>query len=165
MEAFNSLPEDVFAEVIYDKLYVTPPPIPYHQEISFKLVYGLACHVVAENLGQIYFAPTGIYIPERRSVVLPDIIFFKTGNPLTIDKRGIHGSPDLLVEIFSPSTRKRDRTLKKELYEDIGVKEYWMIDPETNGAEGYFLSNGKYSDAVQLNSCIHVRILNKTIAF
>jgi Uma2 family endonuclease len=56
----------------------------------------------------------------------------------------VHGSPDLIIEILSPSNKRRDLITKKKLYEKFGVNEYWIIDPETNTAFGFQLQKGAY---------------------
>lgn len=61
-----------------------------------------------------------------------------------IKKDGIHGTPDLIVEVLSPSTAKNDKGYKKELYEKSGVKEYWIVDPVMRSIETYLLADGKY---------------------
>lgn len=58
---------------------------------------------------------------------------------------GIHGAPDLIVEVLLPSTAKNDRGYKKDLYEQSGVKEYWIVDPAMRSIEAYLLEDGKYS--------------------
>ena len=59
-------------------------------------------------------------------------------------KTGIHGAPDLIVEVLSPGTAKNDRGYKKDLYEAAGVKEYWIVDPVLRSIEAYLLSDGKF---------------------
>ncbi|MCL2350620.1 MAG: Uma2 family endonuclease [Defluviitaleaceae bacterium] len=61
-----------------------------------------------------------------------------------IKYNGIHGAPDLIVEILSPSTVKYDRAYKKDLYEQHGVKEYWIVDPKNMTIEVHILTDGKY---------------------
>ena len=64
--------------------------------------------------------------------------------PEILQDDGIHGAPDLIVEVLSPSTAKRDRGYKKDLYERSGVKEYWIVDPMNKAIETYLLKNGKF---------------------
>lgn len=61
-----------------------------------------------------------------------------------IKNDGIHGTPDLIVEVLSPSTSKNDRGYKRDLYEKSGVKEYWIVDTKLRSIESYLLTNGKY---------------------
>ncbi|GLC89056.1 Uma2 family endonuclease [Lysinibacillus piscis] len=66
-------------------------------------------------------------------------------NPNIMKPNGIYGAPDLMVEVLSPSTARKDRGDKKELYEKHGVKEYWIIDPVAKSIEVYLLKEGKYN--------------------
>ena len=61
-----------------------------------------------------------------------------------IKSDGVHGAPDLVVEVLSPSTAKDDRTRKKEVYEACGVPEYWLVSPTDKSIEIYLLESGKY---------------------
>ena len=61
-----------------------------------------------------------------------------------IKSDGVHGAPDLVVEVLSPSTAKNDRTRKKEIYEACGVPEYWLVSPTDKSIEVYLLESGKY---------------------
>ena len=60
-----------------------------------------------------------------------------------IQEDGVHGAPDLVVEVLSPSTAKRDRVDKKAVYERCGVREYWLVDPKNRTIEQYLLRDGK----------------------
>ncbi|HMJ69576.1 MAG TPA: Uma2 family endonuclease [Cyclobacteriaceae bacterium] len=165
IEAFKRLPEGVLAEVIDEVLYVSPSPTLYHQRVSFSLMLDLGLYVRKNQLGEVLPCPTDVYVEGEHAVVIPDIIFISRDNKLIKDRKGIHGPPDLLIEVQSPSTRKRDFTLKKNLYERIGVREYWIVNPDTKDAFGYLLNKGLYGNTLKLNSKIHIRILNKTLHF
>ena len=65
-------------------------------------------------------------------------------NKDSIQKNGIHGTPELIVEVLSPSTAKNDKGYKKDLYESVGVREYWIVDPVLQSIEVYLLADGKY---------------------
>jgi len=81
--------------------------------------------------------------------VQPDIVFIATANAGIIQRRAIFGTPDLLVELVSPSSVRRDRYDKKELYARFGVKEYWIGDPANKALEILTLKEGRY----ELHSC------------
>lgn len=83
-----------------------------------------------------------VYLTEHDTVI-PDIFIVCQKDIIQPD--GIHGAPDLIVEVLSPSTAKNDKGYKKDLYESTGVKEYWIADPNMRSIEVYLLSNGKYS--------------------
>jgi Uma2 family endonuclease len=166
IQVWNTLPEGIRAEVIDNKLYVLASPTPYHQETLWTLSHELKKIVYDFDLGKVWVAPIDVFLEEgRKNVVVPDIIFIAHNNSTTIERRGLFGVPDLLIEILSPGTRKYDFTKKKNLYELTGVKEYWLVDPETKQATGYLLDNGSYGKPLLLNSEINIRILNKSIKF
>ncbi len=80
-------------------------------------------------------------LPDDETEIFPDVAVFET--PLNVTERGaIRGIPVFVAEILSPSTHKKDRTIKKSLYERIGVKEYWIVDPRNKSVEVYRLRDG-----------------------
>ena len=83
----------------------------------------------------------------------PDIVFIATANAGIIQRRAIFGTPDLLVELVSPSSVRRDRYDKKELYARFGVKEYWIGDPANKALEILTLKEGRY----ELHCCAEER--------
>ena len=165
MQAWRKLPEGTLAEVINDRLYVSPSPTPYHQSIGLTIKINLANFVLRYDLGIVYDAPIDLFLEGNASVLMPDILFVAKENSLSIDRKGLHGVPDLLIEILSPSTRKRNLSVKKGLYEKAGVKEYWLVDPDIKDARGYLLQNNRYSEPLMMKSQIHIRILDKMITF
>ncbi len=82
-----------------------------------------------------------LYLSEKDRVI-PDMMV--VCNSDIIKKDGVHGAPDLIVEVLSPSTAKRDRGYKKDLYERSGIKEYWIVDPENRSIEVYLLRKNRY---------------------
>lgn len=165
IQRFASLPEHVMADVIDDVLYVSKPPTISHQRVVMQIMLGLYTYNERLGIGEVYPIETGVYI-DRKNVVQPDLLFFFRNNPrIRARRKGIYGAPDLLIEVLSPSTRKKDRFLKKDLYARNGVREYWIIDPDTKRAYGYLLENKKYDEPLQLRSKIYVRILNETFKF
>ena len=81
-------------------------------------------------------------ILDEENTFIPDVIINCDASKVHQD--GIHGAPDLVVEILSRSTLKRDRTVKKDAYEKAGVKEYWIVSPNDKTIEVYRLQNGKF---------------------
>jgi Uma2 family endonuclease len=76
--------------------------------------------------------------------VQPDIVFLRAGNTPGTEDQGFQGIPDLVIEVLSPGTRRRDRTLKRDAYRDAGVPEYWLVDPDARTVEVHVLESGKY---------------------
>jgi len=144
MQVFKMLPEGTLAEVIENVLYMSPAPNPYHQRILVRLSSRLDNYILENELGEILIAPVDLYLDETANAVQPDILFFSKNNPLVVNKSGLHGVPDLIIEILSPGNKEHDLVKKKLLYEKFGVKEYWIIDPETKIASGYTLKEITY---------------------
>jgi len=89
-----------------------------------------------------FFDGTDVIFEEKKDVVVPD--FFVVCNRDIIDEAGIFGTPDFVVEVLSPSSVKKDRGYKKNLYEKYGVKELWIVNPEERYIEVYLLKEGKF---------------------
>ena len=81
------------------------------------------------------------------TVVQPDI--FVVCDPTILDDRSCNGAPDFVIEILSPSTSRRDRTVKLRIYEEAGVTEYWIVDPYKKVVEVYLLNNGTFDDPLK----------------
>lgn len=115
-------------EVIRGNLYVTPAPRITHQFVVSQLYRLLGNFGVETGLGLVLGAPIDILLPGGIATpVQPDIVFFRQGNQPRWEDSNFQGVPDLIVEVESPSTRKRDRTVKQDAYRDAGVPEYWRV--------------------------------------
>jgi Uma2 family endonuclease len=124
-------------EILDGDLYVTPSPTARHQRISFNLSVALGQHVKANRLGEVLCAPLDVILADD-SIAQPDILFI-SNERLPIVRDWVHGAPDLVIEILSPGTRERDRTLKRHLYARHGVRELWLADPEARTVEVFHL--------------------------
>jgi Uma2 family endonuclease len=89
-------------------------------------------------LGKVFFSPIDVYLNDK-NVFQPDIIFVSKDRSEIIDwKKGIMGAPDLVIEVLSKGNEKYDLTEKKIVYEVSGVKEYWLLIQQQNGAKASF---------------------------
>ena len=129
---------------------MTPAPARLHQKVS-GYIFGDFHQYLKGKKCEVYSAPFDVRLPkngektdnEIYNVVQPDITV--VCNPKKLDDRGCIGAPDLIVEILSPSTSKRDLTDKYDLYEKSGVKEYWIVRPNENTIQKFVLaSKSKY---------------------
>ena len=118
-------------EAIDGELYVTPAPTLRHQWISMNLSAGLLKLLVEPGHGWLFGAPVGVVFADSEEGVQPDIVFVSEARSDLLSRERIRGAPDLVVEILSPGTAERDRTIKKKLYQRQGVAQYWIVDPET----------------------------------
>ena len=98
--------------------------------------------VTERKLGKVVGAPIDMVLSEHR-VTQPDIAYVSQAR-LGLIERAILGPADLVVEIISLGSRHRDRVEKRDLYEQHGVQEYWIIDPEAASADVLFLERGSY---------------------
>lgn len=119
-----------------------PTPAPKHQSVVFRLGRALDDFISARKLGMVFLAPIDVVLAPSR-VVQPDIIFVSAANKRIIEN-AIYGVPDLIVEVVSPGSWRRDRVDKRSLYEQFGVKEYWIVDPEAHTIEVWSLKQGMY---------------------
>ncbi|RMF29647.1 MAG: Uma2 family endonuclease [Chloroflexi bacterium] len=145
-EDWLRLPDDGWQyEVIRGVLYMVPAPTPKHQRVSRDLGFAMWQFVRERGLGEVFAAPTDVYLPGQETPVQPDLLFVATGESATIGERGIEGVLDLVVEILSPRTWWRDRRVKMPLYEETGVRELWLVDPDLRTIEVYVLREGAYA--------------------
>ena len=136
--------EDAYYELINGHIVKKSSPTPLHQEISQNLNILMDGFVRKKQLDKVYVTPTDVFL-NKHSHVIPDILFIKKENLQIVDyKNGILGVPDLIVEIISPSSVLIDREDKKLVYENAGVKEYWLIDPRYRTIEIYENKNGRF---------------------
>ena len=142
-EEYYKLNDDQRYEIIDGNLLVAPAPDTWHQDWSRDLFRIIDRHVTAQRLGKVFFAPVDVVF-DAENTVQPDIVFIATANTGIIQRRAIFGTPDLLVELISPSSVRRDRYEKKDLYARFGVKEYWIGDPANKALEILTLKEGRY---------------------
>jgi Uma2 family endonuclease len=142
-ELAAEMPETNQPHELWDgALIMSPTPSFFHQEIAFGFHRALHDWVMAHNLGKVIGAPIDMVLSPHRAVQ-PDVAFIAKDR-LAIIQRVIMGPADLVAEIVSLQGRSRDRIEKRDLYEQHGVKEYWIIDPEAQTVEVLALVNGRY---------------------
>jgi Uma2 family endonuclease len=130
-------------ELIDGELVVTPSPIPWHQIVSANIEYALSQWVRGNYLGMVLYAPTDVrFTPDN--VLIPDIIFIRQDRLHIIGPKTIDAAPDLVVEILSPGTRRRDLETKRALYARFGVPEYWLVDPKARTVTVLALSGARF---------------------
>jgi Uma2 family endonuclease len=133
---YEALPDEPRCELIYGRFYVSPSPLVLHQLVVMLAFERL--RPIAETVGAwVFFAPLDVYFFDH-SVAQPDVMYISAARRGIIEKR-IEGAPDLVVEVLSPGTARRDRGEKLRLYAEAGVREYWILDPPERQIE--FLRN------------------------
>ncbi|WP_339813705.1 Uma2 family endonuclease [uncultured Imperialibacter sp.] len=143
-------------ELIKGKVFhMSPAPNRAHQDISGNL-HGILWSFLRKKKCKAYAAPFDVRLPQKPSdpdnrifsVVQPDICV--VCDPSKLDDKGCSGAPDIMVEILSPSTSSKDLKDKFSLYEENGVKEYWVVYPGEKVVEVFVLrSDGKYSQSLK----------------
>jgi Uma2 family endonuclease len=140
---------DELVELIRGKVFkMSPAPTSNHQRIALDLARIFA-NFFEKKKCEPFVAPFDVYLVragqdyrDAESVVEPDVCVIC--DPEKVKKFGCVGAPDLMVEVLSPSTSNKDRKLKFELYEEFGVREYWIISPEKRDVVLNVLENGRY---------------------
>ncbi|AIS51869.1 hypothetical protein TKV_c06850 [Thermoanaerobacter kivui] len=149
-EDYLNWPDEHKIEIIDGQVYLHTVPPRIHQEISGRIAYQFS-NYLKDKKCEVYFARLGVRLPsgneksdkEITTVVEPDIIVVCDKSKL--DDQGCKGTPDLIVEITSPSTARIDKVEKFNLYEKHGVKEYWIVEPEIKLVTVFLLQeNGRY---------------------
>lgn len=133
--------EEPREEMLNGKIYVISSPSVNHSMIASNIFYAFCTYLKGKTC-RAFGDGVDVYLTEKDRVI-PDVMIVCKKDIIQMD--GIHGAPDLAVEVFSPNTSKNDRGYKKELYEKSGVKEYWIVDPAMHSIEVYLLSDGKYN--------------------
>ena len=116
-------------ELIDGEHYVTPSPNMRHQQISMNLTMMIGGWLEAHPQGRLFYAPFDVVF-SRFDVVEPDLLYVSNERSKVLTAPNVQGAPDLVIEIGSPSTRQRDETVKRRLYERSDVSEYWIVDPD-----------------------------------
>lgn len=141
-EEFLQMPESqTLTELIDGEMILAPAPETGHQIISarsYDVVKALAPG------GIVLFAPIDVYLDESH-IVQPDVLWISPDSQCSIERRYIVGAPDLIVEVLSPSTALRDKGVKFRLYEQYGVREYWLIDPSARYVEVWRREGEKFA--------------------
>ena len=141
-EDYLRLTDDKRYEVINGRLYEMPAPTAQHQRILISIATRFYLFASRNSLGMVLPSPVDVILSET-TVVQPDILFVSKERSDMVKDR-VFGSPDLVVEIVSPTSYKRDRYEKFKIYEEFGIKEYWIVYPEQKVIEVWCLRDGKY---------------------
>lgn len=141
-------------ELIKGFIHKMSAPNPTHQDVSIHLI-SIIFPFFAKRPCKVYHAPIDVRLPDSKkktddasifTVVQPDLCIICDLSK--IDGRGVLGPPDLIIEILSPSNSRKDTKIKFDLYEENGVKEYWIADPRKRNIRLYTLHHRKYTGPV-----------------
>ena len=152
---FMPLSDSEAIEIIKGKILPMAAPNTKHQKLSWRLTLAVGNHFSHHNC-QAFAAPFDVRLHDKRksakatkdvfSVVQPDICVICDDSK--IDEKGCFGAPDLVIEILSPGNSSKEMRLKKQLYEENEIREYWIFDPEHETVHQFYLTElGVYSPA------------------
>lgn len=143
-------PDDVRYELIGGVAYLRAPPAPDlpHQDIAGEIYYQVRQALEGKPC-RAFVAPVDVLLPERDeadegvdTVVQPDVLV--VCDEAKLNRRGVRGAPDWVVEVLSPATASHDHVQKRRVYERAGVKEYWLVHPTDRLLTVYRLTGGEY---------------------
>ena len=132
-------------EIIEGVLYVANAPSYDHQFSVSRVLFSLQLFTIEHDLGVVLTAPFEVHLSESSKPVQPDVLFIRKEHQPLPGSQVFEGAPALIVEVISPSSIRLDRKTKFDAYEQVGVAEYWLVDPKLRGIEVYTLSNGEYA--------------------
>jgi len=153
LDQWRAWPEGERWELIGGVPYnMSPAPRVPHQSVSVDLIHQI-CHFLEDSTCVALNAPIDVFLPDgvddsAETVVQPDILVVCDRDK--IDEDGIHGAPDFVAEVLSPATAYKDLNDKRMLYERSGVREYWIISPDTGSVFRYILEDGRYGPATEI---------------
>lgn len=163
-EVFDRLPEGTLAQLIENQLIMTPAPTDNHQRILHTISVRIFNYLEKNPIGLVRIAPYDVFLDEQ-NVFQPDIIFIKNEKTNSIRSDGLHTTPDLVIEILSPSSFQYDLHQKKDVYERFGITEYWVVDPLTKEVQGYMLEAGRYGSPLLSTEEFKSEVLGTSIKF
>jgi Uma2 family endonuclease len=132
-------------ELINGQIVKRASPNSPHQEVSGNLFLAIGNFIKKKKLGKLYAAALDVYFDEETAGVQPDLLFVSKDREFIIhENNGIVGAPDLVIEIVSPGSVDKDRSVKKDVYERFAVKEYWIVDPAYQSIEVYRMVDDRY---------------------
>lgn len=141
---YAALPEDGQRyEIVNGVLVMAPVPSPEHQAIVVRLAHYLFAHVELAELGRVFTSPIDVELGPKH-VYQPDIVVVLKDHEGIVHEKKIVGTPDLMVEVASPSTAAFDRLTKYDVYAHAGIAEYWIARPASRSIEVMVLDGGEY---------------------
>jgi Uma2 family endonuclease len=140
---------DEAVELINGKIFrMGPASASFHQEITLNLVI-IIYSVLKRKPCKVFKAPFDVRLKRKSAdnedivdVVKPDLCVICDKSK--IDSRGCNGAPDWVIEILAPGSSQKEKRFKFELYQEAGIKEYWIVEPEYKSIEVYVLQGDKF---------------------
>ena len=143
LDDWRALPEGTNAELVRGEIVMSLAPSVSHQVVVARLNAALYAYVEARGVGIVMTSPLDVRLSET-DAYQPDIAFVSTERLGRLGEQEIDGAPDLVVEVLSPSTGYYDLTAKRKVYEEAGVREYWIADPVEKTVTVLALVEGRF---------------------
>ncbi|HEV7517367.1 MAG TPA: Uma2 family endonuclease [Thermoanaerobaculia bacterium] len=153
---YGRLPDEPRCELIYGRFYLSPSPRPLHQIVA-QLLWRRLDDIAVRIGGIAFMAPLDTILADH-TVVQPDLLYISPQR-ISIVGKGIEGAPDLVVEVLSPGTARRDRSEKLRAYAELGVREYWMADWAEHQIEFLVNRDGQFQVALPLDGIYRSAVL------
>ncbi len=147
VDDYMTAPEEKRYQLLDGEMVLAPSPTSRHQAIVRELSAALHRFVTEHELGQVWFAPLDVVLSDH-DVAQPDLLFVSSARAGIVTEANVQGAPDLVAEVLSPGSTQHDRGYKRTLYGRSGVREYWIVDPESRTVEVYVAGDhGLYHQA------------------
>lgn len=137
-------------QLVEGDFHMAPAPNRYHQIYVGKIYHAIESYLELHPIGKAYVAPFDVYLTDL-NVYQPDVSYFSQQRYSYLTKEGAKGAPELVVEVLSPASVHLDLGLKKEIYTRTGVREYWVVDPETFLVKVYLLAQNSQTPVLTLD--------------
>lgn len=158
-EEYRALPDDgPRYELIGGVLHQRPSLKVIHQFVSGELFVALDKWSRRDRLGLVLFGPFDVKF-SAHNAVQPDLVFYSNANLDALGEDYGVGAPDLVIEVLSPSNRRNDLVLKRALYTDNGVPEYWIVDPDKRTISVNLLHGDRYRETIHAGGSVEVQTL------
>lgn len=161
---YRKLPEGAKYQLIDGEIIEMPSPSLKHQQIVVSLVTQMNIIAFNKQNGTVLIAPMDVFLSEENTFQ-PDLLFVRKEHTDRLQPDGVHGPPDVVIEILSPSTGYYDMKKKFQVYEKYGVQEYFIVDPEDLEVVGYRNSGGKFHEFLRESGRIASEVLGGEILF
>lgn len=131
-------------EIIGGEKFMAPAANLDHSGVISRLHFCFVEYFLQHKSGYVFSDDVDVHFSDG-SLYKPDlVVVLKSNEKILASRKAIYGAPDMVVEVLSHSTRRKDLTIKKDVYEAQGVREYWIIDPRAKSVTVYLLQDGKY---------------------
>jgi len=143
---------------------MSPAPLDIHQLVLNEINIELSLFLRKAKIGITRIAPYDVHF-SKQNIFQPDLIFILNENIKWIKARGLFGVPDMVVEVLSPGTAEKDKGEKKSVYEQYGVKELFLVEPETKTVTTFILQDNKFVAGKETTAFFKSPLLKTTIKF